>query len=168
VKSPVLDGVVVKSSTGELLGVPYNSLSFTHTERELLCQSDGCPINKKIFTKMSRASFVRMCKAYKERSDKKTSKGINIHGLLICQHCLIGKNIEKGKKYNPPNNIEFIDLNNDGKIRKITKSKLDERKVLLIRKAHNDGKTLTAIALKYRLSIKVIDDIINRETWKHI
>jgi hypothetical protein len=167
-KNPVVDGVESKGDSSNILGISCDSLSFTQRERELLYTSNGCPVNKNIKTKMSRASFIRLCKINKEKSDRKYKRGNKIFNLLICQSCPIGKNIEKGKNFDPPPKIEFLDLHNDGKIRKITNKKLDERKVLLIRKMYNDGKTITYLAIKYKLSSKCIFDIVNRNTWKHI
>jgi hypothetical protein len=48
------------------------------------------------------------------------------------------------------------------------RSKIDEQKVLDIRKRYSNGERQNSIAMDYSISQNQISDIVNRKRWKHI
>lgn len=122
-----VDGItsMVVSSNGHTL-FRLKHCSASEREKFKLMKSRGCPVNKKIPTKMTRDAFVRMCTAFqkmagiiKENNPNKDQKGKAVrstaHGFRtnnqkVCTDCEIGEAVRNKQNFKPPINLTFVKL----------------------------------------------------------
>lgn len=84
--------------------------------------ASGCPVNKKIPTKMTRKSFIEACNHHRtlaetdrNRNNKFaiiTMTGFKSNNKRMCVNCERGERIKSGEPFEPPFNVTFIELNN--------------------------------------------------------
>jgi len=78
----------------------------------------GCPVNRRIITRITRRSFRRMCLKFQKRAgifeenqvtgSSSTKYGWVTNNISICSECKIGINVRAGKRYSTPYNILFV------------------------------------------------------------
>ncbi len=164
-------------------------------EYAALCRLQGCPVNRRVKTSMSKASFVRSCLIFqkkagvqsrkeKEQQGEKTPvyssstvSGFKSNNIHNCWGCEIGSRVRGNKEFDPPYGITFVDL-----VQQVTKkkrrgirkrdahkSKLSIEQVLEIRDRHSKGETISSLARSFApIGKSTISDVVNRKTWKFV
>lgn len=165
-----------------------SATTVTNHEKIMMQKLRGCPINRKMPVRMSRASFVKACLKFQElagiiprRKSKKiktrmTSNGFKSNNRHICPECSAGCLIRNNKPFVPPDEkVEFVDLRPKGTAKKNkaphrqTTQKLSVPEVIQIRQMHQDGCSITAMLKVFtQVGRATISNVVNRVTWKHI
>ncbi len=161
----------------------------TDHEKVMMQKVRGCPINRRMPVRMSRASFVRACLQFQKLAgitsrrdtDKTSTSRMTKHGFRtnnkhICPECMAGRLIRNHKPFDAPNDkVEFVDLQpvgikkNSKALKRQATQKLSEAEVKRIRAMHQDGYSIVAIMQRFtQVSRTTISNIVNRVTWKHI
>jgi hypothetical protein len=94
---------------------------FTKEERMSLYRLRGCPINKRIRTKMLKETFVKICMKKQKKANMldtdKTYTATSVNGAhfaynnaSICGQCVIAEQIRNEEEFEPPVGITFIEL----------------------------------------------------------
>jgi len=88
---------------------------FTEDVRAKLAVARGCPVNRRIPTKMSKESFEKMCLSHYRRNKGGSTTSMSETGFTskqggLCMTCPVGQAIEEGSPYILPVGLELIDL----------------------------------------------------------
>lgn len=156
----------------------------------------GCPINRKIPTKMSRESFIITCQAFKKIADHdrnnknkyaiSTPQGFRTNNRRVCVDCEIGIAVAAEKPFEAPFHITFIELT-DLKERPLFKDKpepekksnikakprergikLTKKDVIRIRKMHKEGYTVPGLCEIFPVTTSTMYRVVNYESWRNV
>lgn len=106
------------SEAGHLIST-RSMVSVTPEEKAVMMRSVGCPVNRKIKTKMLEVSFTKMCLLYQDRAGVgeeetcgkavSTATGFISSNYYVCGPCEIGRSVKAGERFSPPFNLSFAD-----------------------------------------------------------
>jgi len=165
--------------------IKFGCTTITDTEKARMRELNGCPVNKNIPTRMSRASFRKACLKFQEHAGllkgknkqngkhvRMTTHGFRSNNKQVCTECSTGYLVRRNEKFEPPAKVEFVQipllvpkhpLSREGS------RKLTETDVLKIRHLHQEGYAIVELQeLWPTVGCSCISDIVNGKTWKHI
>ena len=156
--------------------------------------TSGCPVNKKVPTKMSEKAFVRTCNHYRELAEKdrnhknkfviSTLTGFKSSNRRMCVDCKTGEKVKNEKPFKPPAGITFINLDDivvrlevrlKPKKKEVTKIKSKRKKirltkedVVLIRKMHKEGYSVPSLCRLFPVTPSTMYRVVNNESWRSV
>lgn len=173
----------VIGTAGHTIGTGRTML--TDNEREKIKMVGGCPVNKGVPTRMSRATFRSACLKFQEyagiTSDKQMGKEVRItyggfksNNKAICIGCACGNHIRGNRTFIPPSrNVTFIEFERpvvpSHPMDRESKRKVSTNDVHRIRALYQEGVSIAALLEMYPLLQRTaMSNIVNRVTWKNI
>jgi len=147
--------VPVVGTAGHTIG--YGATTITDAEKASIQKVCGCPVNRKMPVRMSRASFRAVCLKFQDHAGITSRKqggkvlrmaknGFRSNSKHICPTCATGKAVRNNKPFEAPcEYITFADIQpvgvykNPKAPRRQASQKLNEEQAKRIRRMHQEG-----------------------------
>lgn len=143
--------------------------TFGPEDRITISKLRGCPVNNRVYTKMSREAFIKSCLRYQQtRTDSNGNTRIptdkngkyRASTISICSTCKIGKKVREGKSFDPPYNMEFDELKDQQRSPRSKVTLAEEYEIRLLASKKKSAREIKEL-LKSRLSLRTIRRVIS-------